>query len=339
MRDYKDMADAVFRRRDEYAVALKRKKRIALSTCLSICALSLAVIGAIGIWKMGVVEPDPTVIGTKPQSLTNPTDLSEGVSSDTALSNSGASTPSSGVHPSKPVSSSAAPTDAAEETTGSSATNTEPSTDNVTIPNNDDKSTKPNKPTQATKPTTAPEVIVPTDTPLQTDPVESPTDNATEAPDYAVPDGAPEVVVPDETWYPATDAPSAWEPTPTIAAPCITDATEACPPDVECPADEADTPQTSITRITATGKVVDQNGKAVEGARVGLYISSRSICVGSSVTDSNGTFTITEKITNNTEFFLRVISVPDGYSNSFTEYPVSSLDGSYQYFTLTCTKR
>ncbi len=73
MKNYKDMADAVFRRRDEYVASVKRKKKIALNASLSLCAICLAVLGAFGIWKTGVLTPDPNVIGTKPQGYTEPT--------------------------------------------------------------------------------------------------------------------------------------------------------------------------------------------------------------------------------------------------------------------------
>ena len=77
MKNYNEMAEAVFARRDEYVREVKRKKKIALSSSLSFCAVCLAVIGAIGIWKTGTVEPDPGVLGTKPAYMTESTDVSE----------------------------------------------------------------------------------------------------------------------------------------------------------------------------------------------------------------------------------------------------------------------
>ena len=74
MKNYKDMADAVFRRRDEYVASVKRKKKIALNASISLCSICLAVLGAFGIWQSGVLTPDPNVIGTKPQSYTEPTE-------------------------------------------------------------------------------------------------------------------------------------------------------------------------------------------------------------------------------------------------------------------------
>lgn len=177
MKNYKDMADAVFRRRDEYAVALKRKKKIAFNVSLSLCTVCLAVLGAFGIWKTGVLEPDPNVIGTKPQSFTEPT--TEGL-----LHSIGSNATSEGEY-----------TENTQTISGNKVSESTDLTVIVTKPQNGTQATDPvEKPTKpAVKPSlpnlpnlpSLPQlpqlpqlpdlpVIIPTEPPLVTDPVEVP---------------------------------------------------------------------------------------------------------------------------------------------------------------------
>ena len=109
MKNYKDMADAVFARRDEYVASVKRKKKIAFNAGLSLCTICLAVLGAFGLWKSGVLTPDPNVIGTKPHSYTEPTEVtlsgnatSQGGYSDTAEHIAGNSKPQNSTGSTKP---------------------------------------------------------------------------------------------------------------------------------------------------------------------------------------------------------------------------------------------
>ena len=260
MKNYKDMADAVFARRDEYVASVKRKKKIAFNAGLSLCTICLAVLGAFGIWKSGVLTPDPNVIGTKPHSYTETTEVTlsgnatnQGEHSDTAEHITGNSKPQgttgNSVNPtegSKPQ-----PTDPAEKPDTPVVKPTLPILPTLPIgPNLPNYPNVPDVPpssgdTQHPKPT-VPSVIF-TD-PVVTEPTEG---NPTTDVPITSPDkpqtgpGRPPIVIPDVTMpqEPSTDS-TARPDEPEYNPPEWTAATEPCWTEPNEPNDVPCTPET-----------------------------------------------------------------------------------------------
>jgi len=360
MKNYKEMADAVFARRDEYVASVKRKKKIALSTSLSLCAICLAVVGAIGIWKMGVVEPDPTVIGTKPPRATHST---TGEPTGITANNTG-----TGIYETS-ASDTAKPTEPADSTkpTGTAPQASTGATDPTEKPA---KPTKPaaSKPGQNTTDATSsidrypsskptkPGVIAPIVTdPVETNPPTRPypptkpvVTEPTEPPEggVMVPD-----VVPTKPSYPDCPPCSPMDPTeapvePTTASPTTRpshgdEAPEPEAPDGTAVPDEpvATEPCTVAPTMPSTqgavveGRVTDQNGKAVEGVEVRVY--SNGMVVASYTTGSNGYFYMSGfRTTSNT--YVEVYSVPTGYIKSSQSIDVTS---GYNYAGFICPKK
>lgn len=339
MRNYKDMADAVFRRRDEYVASVKRKKRIALNVSLSLCACTLAVMGAFGIWKLGVVEPDPTIIGTKPQHIVETT--------EPTLQSLPANATSEGDH--------------TEETAQLiSGNRTEPQSSQSTQTDVIRPIVKPTipflpstpiGPVLPVKPTTPapPVIIIPTVTvPVVTDPVEEPTTEKpvvgepdvpptsgdadarptrpapmvtdptegdvaetvcpTMATDAARPDDATNPPVVQPTWIPqepTTSVCNTYLPTmPATQTPC---GPEQSPP-TEPPQTENDCPPTSPNALTFV--VRDSHGNGVKGAEFALY--SGGYCNDTAVSDSNGYFTLYLP-KNHLNAYVVQLSAPNGY--------------------------
>lgn len=344
MRNYKDMADAVFRRRDEYVASVKRKKRIALNVSLSLCACTLAVIGAFGIWKLGVVEPDPTIIGTKPQHIVETTETqlnSLPVTSSIEGNSEQATQHVSGNKASEPQASTK-PSGLTPQATGTVKPSVKPNV-NPTIPLLPSIPVGPQLPQPPSKPT-PPTVILPTvPAPVVTDPVEEPTTEGgldsstppkpsvkptrpapmvtdptegdvaetvcpTMAPDIAWPDEATDPPVVQPTWIPeepTTAVCNTYPPTePPTETPC---GPEQAPP-TEPPRTEDDCPPTSPNALTFV--VRDSHGNGVKGAEFALY--SGGYCNDTAVSGSNGYFTLYLP-KNHLNAYVVQISAPDGY--------------------------
>lgn len=351
MKNYKEMADAVFRRRDEYAVELKRKKKIALNTSLSLCAVCLAILGAFGIWKLGVVEPDPSVIGTKPQSVTH-TQATTLQGQSHATSEGDYSESTHNVTPNKST-----------ESTGQNAV--ESSKPKVTLPTGSDKpsnATKPTKatdpvenptkatdpvekPTQATKPThkpaTKPEV--PPTRPVTPDPTEDSGGSMTPdiivptTPDSDRPDFEP--LPPPTTRPPVSDEPTSdgsagdgyateatssmdpesppADPTAVPTEPAWTIPTEAPVPVTTAPATtgSAEVPPTSVELVHVYGKVVDENGNGIEGATVRVHYKSDVYM--SAKTNAKGEFDF-GKMEYKSTMYVNLYALPSGYASPST---------------------
>ena len=372
MKNYKEMADAVFARRDEYVAGVKRKKKIALSTGLSLCAICLATLGAIGIWKTGIVEPDSDVLGTRPHYFTesteqsvnhtlNPHATSEGEHGSTAeviipntQHNSG-TTIVNGTNPTQNATSGAEKppkvTDPAEKP-----------------PKVTDPAEKPTDATSAIdKPATNPRP--PVIGPVVTEPAETqcPTDgnvDATAFPDSGTdseipgkptdkpatnprpPVIGPEVTEPVETQCPTglfpEVPPTGWVPqdptVPCVTEPCCTEPTEDWAPPTEAPTVSATEPTAGNM---VEGKVVDQNGKPVKGAVVMVYSGGEP--AGSYVTDNYGYYYISgfRNYPLNLGFgagegnYVGIKTLPEGYTNVHT---AKNFTGSYNYIVLVCNK-
>ena len=323
MKNYKEMADAVFARRDEYVAGVKRKKKIALSTGLSLCAICLATLGAIGIWKTGIVEPDSDVLGTRPHYFTesteqsvnhtlNPHATSEGEHGSTAeviIPNTLHMSGTTNVNGTKP-------------------------TQNATSNNE--------KPPKVTDPAEKP--------PKVTDPAEKPTD-ATSAIDKPATNPRPPVIGPEVTEPVETQCPTGlfpevpptgWVPqdptVPCVTEPCCTEPTEEWAPPTEAPTVSATEPTAGNM---VEGKVVDQNGKPVKGAVVMVYSGGEP--AGSYVTDNYGYYYISgfKNYPLNLGFgagegnYVGIKTLPSGYSNVYT---AKNFTGSYNYIVLVCSK-
>lgn len=358
MKNYKDMADAVFARRDEYVASVKRKKKIALNASLSLCAICLAVMGAFGIWKTGILEPDPNVIGTKPQSFTEPTAstlhsfgsnaTSEGKSTETTELVSGNTRPQNStdgnVNPteeSKPKS-----TDPAENVT-SPAVRPDLPVVRPTLPTLPTLPVRPDTPSLDGKPDVPPTSgdnrYPQTQTPVVTDPVENEPGNENPS-DQDVPDVVlPTVPAPPTTAQPTTKEPDFPAPDePVYTEPCTQAPMEPtdvpCAPETQAPQDPTDPieespgiPPTSVEVNRVEGKVVDQYGNPVSGAVVKVY--SRGMVVGSYTTNSNGYYFMSGFRTPDT---IKVVSVPSGYTLSGLNIGISK---GYNYIELTCNKK
>lgn len=341
MRNYKDMADAVFARRDEYVASVNRKKKIALNTSLSLCSICLAVLGAFGIWKTGVLTPDPNVIGTKPQSLTEPATETHYIVGSNATSE-GKSTEATEL-----ISGNTKPQNNSE-TTSTPARDSKPTaTDPVEKPTLPAigpgvPSVKPTLP--IVKPTIP--VVKPT-LPVVTEPVEEPTQKpqkpqpstpvavvpdvtgATSGEDSAGSDEAPEPTTAQPTTEPNFAAPDE----PPYTEPCCTypsvDTDIPCAPETQAPTVE-DVPPTSVDVNRVEGKVVDQYGNPVKGAVVKVYRNGS--VVATYTTGSRGYFYMAKFPAPAT---VEVYSVPSGYTLSGLSENI--LKG-YNYIILTCNK-
>ena len=337
MKNYKEMADAVFARRDEYVAGVKRKKKIALSTGLSLCAICLATLGAIGIWKTGVVEPDPGVIGTRPHYFTESTEQSVNHTLSSPAT-------SEGVHGSTAETSTPTSQQSSENTGNTNVNGTKPTQNTTSNGDKPPKVTDPaEKPTKVTdpleKPTDAPSA---TDKPqtstgsVVTDPVETPitTDGYVDAtsatePDYPTQDGVPDEPTDSPATRPSHDLPVT-NGDPEYTAPCMTEPIETQVP----VATEA--PTVSPTEPTAApcveGSVTDQNGNPVKGAIVMVYNDGEAI--GSAVTNRYGYYYISG-FDASKENYVTISSLPNGYTNTNS---AQNFTGRYNYIILTCSK-
>ena len=348
MKNYKDMADAVFRRRDEYAADLKRKKKIAVNVSLSLCTICLAVLGAFGIWKTGILEPDPNVIGTKPHSVTEPVDVpihslssnatSEGEHTEITQTVSGNPT----IKPTEPDSSSVNSQGNPKETDPIEKPTLPQLPDLPNLPNLPSLPTVPNIPVVPTLPSRPVPPTVTPDDPVETDPVDIP--DATCATDGAVHD-KPATNDPPQ---PSTQAPT-WKPghspdvPPTSGDSGNNSVRPEKPTDPTDPMDEptepmldpkppTEPPRPESETVSITGKVVDQYGNPVEGALVALYYNETNYVLNE--TNSQGYF---EYICEPYEagIYIKMYSAPEGYTKtSSTAY----LSGPSGYFVFACTK-
>ena len=347
MRNYKDMADAVFARRDEYVASVKRKKKIALNASLSLCSVCLAVLGAFGIWKSGVLTPDPNVIGTKPQSYTEsaPSTLhsfgsnatSEGKYSETTEYVSGNSKPqnNSEVSSSPAEDSRPSATDPVEKPT---SPNLRPGLPVIkptlpvlkpTLPADTDAPGLDVKPTPDVPPTSGgsskPTVVA-------TDPIESePGNDSVGEPDIVLP------TVPEPTTAQPTTEPNYAAPDePVYTEPCWTQAPLEEPTDAPCGPETQ--PPTLAWVNSVEGKVVDQYGNPVKGAVINVYSGGK--LKGTYTTNSRGYyfisgFSFSSSNSYGSENYVAVVSVPDGYRISGLSESIST---GYNYIILTCNK-
>lgn len=341
------MADAVFRRRDEYVASVKRKKRIALNVSLSLCACTLAVIGAFGIWKLGVVEPDPTIIGTKPQHIVETTETqlnSLPVTSSIEGNSEQATQHVSGNKASEPQASTK-PSGLTPQATGTVKPSVKPNV-NPTIPLLPSIPVGPQLPQLPQPPSkpTPPTVILPTvPAPVVTDPVEEPTtegglDSSTppkpsvkptrpapmvteptegDVAETVCPTMAPDIAWPDEATDPPVVQPT-WIPEEPTTAVCNTypptmPATETpCGPEqappTEPPRTEDDCPPTSPGAKYFA--VEDLSGKGLQGAIFGLYYNGELI--ETAVSSSSGSFTF-HNMYQYRDMYVVQISAPNGY--------------------------
>ncbi len=375
MKNYKDMADAVFARRDEYVASVKRKKKIAFNAGLSLCTICLAVLGAFGIWKSGVLTPDPNVIGTKPHSYTETTEVTlsgnatnQGEYSDTAEHITGNSKPQSttgnSVNPtegSKPQ-----PTDPAEKPDTPVVKPTLPILPTLPIgPNPPNYPNVPDVPptsgdTQHPKPT-VPSVIF-------TDPVVTEPTEGNPKPDLPItsPDkpqtgpGRPPIVIPDVTMpqEPSTDStarpdepeynPPEWTAAtePVETEPCWTEPNE--PNDAPCtPETQAPMEPTEPTNAPVVEPTVPVATEALENVVEGVVVDQYGNPVkGAVVTVYSRGMSVKTYTTNSNGYYymsdfrnsdtsIAVTSLPSGYTASATRI---NFYGSYNYIVLTCNK-
>ena len=81
MKDYNEMAKAVFERRDEYLVAQKKKKALFFKACIPVCSLVLVTMMGLVLWQakmpeLPVKDPKPTTQqeASEPENTENITD-------------------------------------------------------------------------------------------------------------------------------------------------------------------------------------------------------------------------------------------------------------------------
>lgn len=348
MKNYKEMADAVFARRDEYVVLQRRKKKIALNTCLSLCAVCLAVVGAVSIWKTGIVEPDPDVLGTKPGYVT------EGTESTTKFA-VGSNATSEGEH-----------SEVSQIISHNTSINTEGESQQPQSDATQSSATAASKPLSSdptekvTKPAARPPIVMPTlpQAPVVTDPLETspPADKPADIPQF---NPMPPTIAPPYTEPPYTHAPvepsediqweqngttggavsvtDAWEdpdspeqevPVPETMAPTLATG------DVDARPDEVPATEAPCVNIEISGKVYDQYGNPVKDCEIWAY--SRGMVVASTRTDSNGAYTI---YTAEAVEYLVQYSAPEGYTPSTLRMPVSGAADSAHYgVDFYCTK-
>ncbi|MBQ2687263.1 MAG: carboxypeptidase regulatory-like domain-containing protein [Clostridia bacterium] len=358
MKNYKDMAEAVFRRRDEYVAEVRRKKKVALNASLSLCAVCLAVLGAFGIWKTGILEPDPNVIGTKPHSFTETTDVtmqslsgnaaSEGKTTENteAVSGNSVTTPEGTKNPQASV----VATDPQEKPDNPTVKPTIPAI-KPTIPLLPTLPIGPNlpsfpsvapdvPPTSGDYPKPKPPVVLPTD-PVEPEATDATSENEpatdiTWVPSYSpVPttagsDHAGSDAVPDSTQVPTENEPG--YPGRPDEVPDLEEPTE--PTESPVPPTEGVTPDIPLTSVEVNrveGKVLDQYGNPVKGAVVKVYYDGE--VDGTRTTDSNGYFYISKFRAPAT---IKVYSVPDGYTLSGLSCSISKGNSNV---VLICNKK
>ncbi len=353
MKDYNEMAEAVFARRDEYVREVKRKKKIALSSSLSFCAVCLAVIGAIGIWKTGTVEPDPEVLGTKPAYMTESTDISEelhslssnatseGASTETnqLITRPSASGTSETVNNTKPSQAITKPSEDKPTQATDPAEKPSKPTQKPTIPSQKPENDTPQRPVKPTRPATS----------VETEPVETPatvppqTDGIIWEPEGS--DRYPSVNPEPTTAVCATDATSAidgecppcspMEPdVPAATEPLCTEPTEA--PDIAWPDEVPGVPETQAPTLgtSVSGAVYDQYGNPVGGCEI--YAYWRGMVVATAKTDSSGFYYIH---TSESIEYLSQHSAPKGFTPSSIRMPLSGpADYSNPDVNFYCTK-
>lgn len=81
MKDYNEMAAEVFRRRDEYLTARKKRNVLLFKTAGTVCAVLLVAVAGISLWKnlpdIPFVEPTAPTASTADASITNNTQNTE----------------------------------------------------------------------------------------------------------------------------------------------------------------------------------------------------------------------------------------------------------------------
>ncbi len=364
MKNYKDMADAVFARRDEYVASVKRKKKIALNASLSLCAICLAVLGAFGIWQSGVLEPDPNVIGTKPQSYTEGTDNSTLHSLSSNATSEGNRSEATEV-----ISGNTKPQNTTDNNLNPTEGNKTQSTDPAERP-----TTPVVKPTVPTLRPTLPTLPVgpkpPAFTPDKPDvpptsgdtPKPKPTIIATdpvETEPWHPDTGVPPIVIPpvtDGMDRPGNDSNTALPEEPLATEPCWTqppceEPTTCSPttavtieptdptagyPEAETPMDPAPPTEPVTTpagQNVVKGKVFDQYGNPVKGAVVSVY--SNGQLIDSFTTQSSGYYYLTG-FGSYGQNYLVITSAPQGYSVTGAKF---GFQGTYNYMDLICNKK
>ncbi len=208
MKDYNEMASSVFRRRDEYLTARKKRNALLLKVAGSACALLLVAVVGISLWKnlpdIPSVKPtDPTPSVTDVTS-TNNSQYSEDTTNaqtSSALVNTNPESTKVPVLPPDP---------------------TEPSTSTPSQRPVDTPETELTDPTEVVDPTNGNDMAPdsswepPTDAPTEVEPTYPPTegDDPTEPPWAEEPTEAPTA----EPWEPPTECPTA---APTQAPPTV----------------------------------------------------------------------------------------------------------------------
>lgn len=299
MKSYKEMSDAVFRRRDEYNKALEKKKKAALKISLSVCAICLAVTGAFAVFKNTSLIPDPLVTGTKP----NGTSLTE-EATKCSLSGNATNQGSSELN-----SEALYATESSGEASDTVFDPPESTTAAAQIPN----STPANEATSAILPTVSPLPSKPVSalpTEINTDPAPTTAVSLQPSTEYVHPTNAPtEPTLSDSSEGESPDrVPASPEATqaPTEAAPDVAEPDVAEPNDVPpCGADSYP--------VTIYGRVTDENGKGLKGAEFGLYKDGKLTATATS--DSSGCFSIAcGTVDGNT--YVAQLSACEGYSVS-----------------------
>lgn len=255
MKNYNEMTDAVFRRRDEFLAAQKKKKGILLKAGVPACSLLLVALIGVGIWQGGL-QNIPSVPPTDPTEITT----SAGVTEDSKADITEATEPSA-TDPTEKQ------TEGFKKPVGNIDGNT-PSNPGVngTLPPD-----PPEKPTQGSNDSPSIDGDVDWDTDESTQPPTANIDEATGAPGAAGrPDETPTIVVepttaaPMEPWGPDQMFPLPWDPTlPT--APCTV-------PGMDDPF-ATGTPTTQPTTVAPTGPLMITCGGETYEAQIGDVIT------------------------------------------------------------------
>lgn len=186
MKNYNEMAEAVFRRRDEYLTARKKRNALLLKTAGAVCVAILVAIVGISIWKN---LPDiPYVAPTSPTALTEHTDVTNDTQyteniTDTQTGSEATSVNSETkvpVLPPDPTEPSVSQPNGADKPIVKPSTNPTSATDPTEVPQDPTASTEPTGGGNISPvPTDAP-VDAPTEPPWAEDPTEAPTAEPTE---------------------------------------------------------------------------------------------------------------------------------------------------------------
>lgn len=318
MKSYKEMSDAVFRRRDEYNKALEKKKKAALKISLSVCAICLAVTGAFAVFKNISFIPDPLVTGTKPTDTSLTEEATKCSLSSNATNQGSSELNSEALY--------------ATESSGEASGTVFDPPENTTAQIPD--STPADNATSATLPTVSPLPSKPVSAlPTEAHPDPAPTTAVSLQPstEYVHPTNAPtEPTLPDSSESDSPDSvPESPEATqaPTEAAPDVAVPDEADPGDVPpCGSD-------SYT-VTIHGRVTDENGKGLKGAEFGLYKNGK--LTATAVSDSSGSFSFICRELNGNNYIAQ-LSACDGYSTSsasFYLYESSTLTFAFVNYPL-----